>query len=88
MNDFVILAKMKKELKERMIQFLKIVEKYNLCFKRLKYDFDMEEILILGIVVGWGQVQMENNKIKVVKEWSIPTQVKEVEIFLGFTNFY
>jgi len=52
MNDFVILAKMKKELKERMIQFLKIVEKYNLCFKRLKYDFDMEEILILGIVVG------------------------------------
>jgi len=52
MNDFVILAKMKKELKERMIQFLKIVEKYNLCFKRLKYDFDMEEILILGVVVG------------------------------------
>ena len=35
-----------------MIQFLKIVEKYNLCFKRLKYDFDMEEILILGVFVG------------------------------------
>ena len=71
-----------------MIQFLKIVEKYNICFKRLKYDFDMEEILILGVFVGWGQVQMEDNKIKAVKEWSTPIKVKEVEIFLGFTNFY
>jgi len=71
-----------------MIQFLKIVEKYNLCFKRLKYDFDMEEILILGVVVGWEQVQMEKNKIKAVKEWSTPTKVKEVESFLGFANFY
>jgi len=33
MDDFVIPAKMMKELKERTIQFLKIAEKYNLCFK-------------------------------------------------------
>jgi len=32
-DDFVIPAKIKKELEERTIQFLKIVEKYNLCFK-------------------------------------------------------
>ena len=33
MDNFVIQAKMMEELKERTIQFLKIVEKYNLCFK-------------------------------------------------------
>jgi len=33
MDDFIILAKMMEELKERTIRFLKIVEKYNLCFK-------------------------------------------------------
>ena len=81
MNDFIILVKMKKKLEERTIWFLKIAEKYNLYFKRLKCDFDMKEILILGVVVGWGQVQMENNKIKVVKEWSIPTKVKKMESF-------
>jgi len=32
-DDFVILAKTKEELEERMIRFLKIVEKHNLCFK-------------------------------------------------------
>jgi len=34
-NNFVILVKTKKELKERTIQFLKVAERYNynLCFK-------------------------------------------------------
>ena len=52
MDNFMILAKTKKELEKRTIQFLKIVEKHNLCFKKSKYDFDMEEILILRVVVG------------------------------------
>ena len=48
----------------------------------------MEEILILGVVIGKGQVQMEEEKIKAVKEWKTLTKVKEVESFLGFANFY
>jgi len=31
---------------------------------------------------------MENDKIKVVKEWKPSTKIKEVESFLGFVNFY
>jgi len=68
MDDFIIPAKTKEELEERMIQFLKIAEKHNLCFKWSKYDFDMEEILILGVIVGKGQVKMEQEKIKAVKK--------------------
>jgi len=67
---------------------LKIAEKHNLCFKQSKCDFNMEEIPILGVVVSKGQVQMEQDKIKVVKEWKVPTKIKEVESFLGFVNFY
>ena len=88
MDDFVIPMKTMKELKERTTRFLKITEKYNLCFKRLKCDFNMEEILILGVVVGRGQVQIETDKVKAVKEWKTPTKLKEVESFLGFANFY
>ena len=51
MDNFVILAKTKKELEERMIQFLKIVEKHNLCFKQSKCNFNMEEIPILEVIV-------------------------------------
>ena len=88
MDNFVILARIMEELEERMIRFLKIAEKHNLCFKQSKCDFNMEEIPILGVVVGKGQVKMEQKKIKVVKEWKTPTRVKDVESFLGFANFY
>ena len=88
MDDFIIPAKMMKELEERTIRFLKIVKKHNLCSKRSKCDFNMEEIPIIGVVVGQGQVQIENNKVKAVKEWKTPTKIKKVESFLGFTNFY
>ena len=71
-----------------MIRFLKIAEKYNLYFKRSKYDFNIEEIPILGVIVEKGQVKMEQEKIKAVKEWKMLTKVKDVESFLGFINFY
>jgi len=48
----------------------------------------MEETPILGVVIGRGQVQIENDKVKAVKEWKTPTKIKEVESFLGFTNFH
>ena len=88
MDDFVIPAKDMKELEERTIQFLKITERHNLCFKRSKCDFNMEEIPILEVIVGKGQVQMKTDKVKAVREWKIPTKTKEVESFLGFANFY
>jgi len=69
MDDFIIPAKTIKELEEMTIRFLKIAEKHNLCFKRSKYNFNMEEIPILGVVVGKGQIQMEQERaFKELKE--------------------
>jgi len=48
----------------------------------------MEEIPILEVIVGKRQIKMEQEKIKVVKEWKTPTKVKDIESFLGFANFY
>ena len=88
MDDFIILTKTIKELKEQMIRFLKIVEKHNLCFKRSKCNFNMEEIPILGVIIGKEQVKIEQEKIKAVKKWKTPIKVKDIESFLGFVNFY
>ena len=57
-----------KKLEKRTIWFLKIAEKHNLCFEQSKCDFDIKEIPILGVVVGRGEAQMENDKVKAVKE--------------------
>ena len=88
MDDFIISAKTMKELEERTIWFLKITEKHNLCFKRLKCDFNMKEIPILGVIIGKRQVKMEQEKIKAIREWKTPMKIKDVKSFLEFTNFY
>ncbi len=74
MDNFVILVKTKEELEEWTIRFLKIAEKHNLYFKRSKYDFNMEEIPILGVIVGKGQVKIEQEKIKAIKKWKALTK--------------
>ncbi len=90
MDNFVIPAKTMEELEEleeQTIKFLKIVEKHNLCFKWSEYDFNIEEIHILEIVVGKGQVKMKQEKIKAVKKWRIPTRVKDVKSSLDLPIF-
>jgi len=62
MDNLIIPAKIMKKLEERTIWFSKITKKHNLCFKRYKYNFNMEKIPILGVVVG-----KEQDKIKAVK---------------------
>ena len=88
MDNFVISAKTRKELEERTIHFLKMAKKHILYFKWSKCDFNTKESPILGVVVRWGEVQMENNKIKAIKKWKTLTKTKEVESSLGFVNFY
>ena len=68
MNDFIVPGKTRKKLEEWTIKFLKIAEKHNLYFKRSKCNFDTTEIPILGVQVGNGEVQMEKEKVKAVKE--------------------
>jgi len=48
----------------------------------------MEEISILGVIVGKGQVKIEQEKIKAIKEWKTPMKIKNIKSFLGFANFY
>ena len=48
----------------------------------------MEKISILGVVTGQEEVQIENDKVKAIKEWKTSTKIKKVESFLVFANFY
>ena len=59
MDNFVIPVKTIEELEERTIWFLKIAEKHNLYFKWSKCNFNIDEIPILGVIVGKGQVKIE-----------------------------
>jgi len=42
----------------------------------------------LGIIISENKVQMDEEKLSGVLEWSVPAKVKQVQAFLGFANFY
>ena len=42
----------------------------------------------LGVIVGKGQVKMDPIKVKGITDWPTPTNVSELQSFLGFGNYY
>lgn len=88
MDDFAIPGDTKEQLAERTVRFLERAAEYNLCFKRSKCVFDATEIPLLGVRVGGGKIQMEEEKVAAVRNWPQPKNVKGIERFIGFANYY
>jgi hypothetical protein len=61
---------------------------HNLFLKPEKCSFEQPSIEFLGVRIMQGQVQMDDTKIKKVRNWRRPTNVTEVRKFLGFTGYY
>jgi len=42
----------------------------------------------LGVVMGQGKIEMEEDKVTGVLNWPIPKMVRDVRKFLGLANYY
>ena len=42
----------------------------------------------LGVVIGSKGVEMQREKVEGVLNWLVPRNIKEVQKFLGFVNYY
>jgi len=53
-----------------------------------KCAFHQQSVSVLGVVVAVDGIRMDNEKVKAVSEWPVPTSRKELQRFLGFAYFY
>ena len=53
-----------------------------------KCRFHQDEVRFLGYVVFAQGVQMEDERIKAVKTWPEPKSARDIQVFIGFANFY
>jgi hypothetical protein len=67
---------------------LQILQDNQLYLKPEKCDWEQEKVEYLGLLVSKGSVRMDPVKIQAVKDWPTPKSKKDVQIFLGFVNFY
>ena len=64
------------------------LRKHKLFLKHEKCEFEMDQVEYLGVIISEGKVEMDPVKVAGVVEWPIPNSKKELQQFLGFTNFY
>lgn len=53
-----------------------------------KCEFHQPSIQFLGYVINKDGVNMDQGKVEAVTKWPTPSTIKELQRFLGFTNFY
>ena len=64
------------------------LQKHGLFANLKKCRFHQEEIRFLGYVVSSQGIRMEEEKIDTVKAWPEPKSVRDIQVFIGFANFY
>ena len=64
------------------------LRKYFLFANLKKCRFHQDEIRFLGYIVSSKGISMEAKRIEVVKKWPEPKSVRNIQVFLGFANFY
>lgn len=53
-----------------------------------KCEFSVTETRYLGFIISTNGIQVDPIKVAVIKDWKPPTNLKAVQSFLGFCNFY
>ena len=88
LDDILIFSSSLQEHTKHVRQVLKRLLDSHLYVKPDKCEFHSSRVQFLGFVVEPGRVQMDPRKVGAVADWPTPKSVKEVQRFLGFTNFY
>ena len=64
------------------------LRKYLLFANLKKCRFHQDEVCFLGYVVSSKGISMQVKRIEVVRKWPEPKSVWDIQVFLGFANFY
>ncbi|KAH9259904.1 hypothetical protein BASA81_001662 [Batrachochytrium salamandrivorans] len=88
LDDIVVYSDNLEDHKEHVRQVLQILKENNLFCKAEKCHFYQTEIKYLGYIISPNGTSMDPSKISAVQDWPAPKKVRELQVFLGFTNFY
>jgi len=88
LDDILIFTETLEEHRRVTWRVMELLQKNNLFLKPEKCKFEKTEVEYLGVIISQNSVKMDPVKVAGVTEWPIPSNRKEVQSFLGFTNFY
>ncbi|KAL0195339.1 hypothetical protein M9458_008911, partial [Cirrhinus mrigala] len=87
-DDILIYSNSYSEHVQHVRAVLQRLVKHELYAKEEKCEFHQERITFLGYVISPEGVAMDESKVNAVRNWPRPKTLKELQRFLGFSNFY
>ncbi len=88
LDDILIYSKTKEEHLEHLEKVLRILQEKELYAKPSKCDLFKTKVHFLGFIVENSHIKTDPEKVQVMRDWKIPTTVRELRSFLGLCNFY
>ena len=85
---FIYIKNEGKEHVEALQWVLEQLQTHFLYANLKKCRFHQEEVRFLGYIVSHQGIRMEEEQIKAVRDWPEPQSVRDIQVFLGFVNFY
>ena len=67
---------------------LQRLRKWNLYANLSKCEFFTQEVEFLGYIVGTAGISMDKRRVATINDWQEPTSYRDLQVFLGFANFY
>ena len=87
-DDILIYSKNLDEHLNHLHCVLEVLREEKLFANLKKCDFCMDKIVFLGFVVSAKGIEVDEEKIKAIKDWPTPKSITEVRSFHGLASFY
>ena len=88
LDDILIYSKNLEEYRQLVQQVFAILQENHLFLKPQKCEFKRSTTKYLGHIIGNGEIQMHLKKAKPIDEWPEPKNLKQLQQFTGFCNWY
>lgn len=87
-DDVLIFSDDLESHRKHVHAILQALEDAGLQLDVKKCEFEQTEVKYLGMIISTNGVRMDPEKVASIVEWETPTTLKDVQAFLGFSNFY
>lgn len=88
LDDILIFSKTREEHTAHIQRVLERMRAAELYAKPSKCSFYQDSVEFLGFILSIDGISMDPRRVTTVAEWKEPTTYREVQVFLGFCNFY
>ncbi len=88
LNDILIYSKMRKKYKDHVKLVLNRLREAELQMNIWKCKFNVEETVFLEVIVSELNLRMNLSKMTVIVSWITSINLKEIQSFVKFVNFY